>query len=202
MSWWRRVLDQLMRRGRDRDLEREIRAHLELEAEEQIQAGRAPAEAPYAARRAFGNVALFKELTREGWGWSSLERFGQDLRYATRMLRKNPRFAIVAVLTLALGIGANTAIFSMVNAVLLRTLPYPQPERLVRLGETDRRESASLGEVSYPNFTDWRDQGRAFENMAAYHTGTFTFTDGGEALRLEGVVVSASVFQVLGVRRC
>ena len=199
MSWWRRALDQLMRRGRDRDLEREIRAHLELEAEEQIQAGQAPAEAPYAARRAFGNVALFKELTREIWGWSSLERFGQDLRYAARMLRKNPGFAVVAVLTLALGTGANTAIFSVVNAVLLRPLPYPQPERLVRLGETDRRESASVGEVSYPNFTDWRAQGRAFENMAAYHTGTFTFTDAGEALQLDGVVVSAAVFQVLGV---
>ena len=115
------------------------------------------------------------------------------------MLRKNPGFAIVAVLTLALGIGANTAIFSVVNAVLLRPLPYPQPERLVRLGETDRRESASVGEVSYPNFTDWRAQGRAFENMAAYHTSTFTFTDGGEALQLDGVVVSAAVFQVLGV---
>src|SRR5260370_5233763 len=115
------------------------------------------------------------------------------------MLRKNPGFAVIAMLTLALGIGANTAIFSVVNAVLLRPLPYPQPERLVRLGETDRRERASVGEVSYPNFIDWRAQGRAFEKMAAYHTGTFTFTDGGEAHQLDGVVVSASVFPVLGV---
>jgi len=122
-------------RGNERDLDREIRAHLEMEAEEQIEGGQAPAEAPYAARRAFGNVTLIQEVTREMWGWNSAERLWQDLRYAGRTLRKNPVFAATAIATLALGIGANTAIFSLLNAVMLKSLPVRDPAQLVLFGE-------------------------------------------------------------------
>src|SRR2546421_6040862 len=119
MPWWRKALDKLMRRSRERDLDREIRAHLEMEAEEQIEAGQAPAEAAYAARRAFGNVTLIQEVTREMWGWTALERLGQDLRYAMRMMRKSPGFTAVGVVSLGLCIGGHTALFYLAGAPFL-----------------------------------------------------------------------------------
>src|SRR5262252_7694481 len=115
--FWRKGRD---RQRREEDLDRELRDHLELEAEEQ--------EDPYAARRALGNPALIKEEVREAWGWAWLERLIQDIRYACRGIRQSPGFAIAAVLSLALGIGANTAIFGLIDAVRLRTLPVPKPE--------------------------------------------------------------------------
>src|SRR5260370_6593003 len=125
MHWWATWLRPNLWREWDRD--RKIRAHLELEAEEQAAAGFPPGEAPYAARRAFGNVALFKELTREIWGWRSVEIFIQDVRYALRMMHRSRGFTVVAVLSLALGIGANTAIFSLADATLITKLPVKHP---------------------------------------------------------------------------
>ena len=131
MRWWWQL------KNRNMDLDRELRSDLELEEEEQREKGVAPEEATYAARRAFGNESLIKEQTREAWGWSWLEYLFQDARYAIRQLRKTPGFTATAVLTLALGIGANAAIFTLVDAFVMRKLPVTDPKTLVRLGDTN-----------------------------------------------------------------
>ena len=118
-----------------------------------------------------------------------------DLRYAVRMLAKSPAFAAVAVLTLALGIGANTAIFSVVNAVLLRPLPYPESERLVWLSE--RGPNFPTMSISYPNFSDWRAQQQVFEQIGVYNWGNYNLTGKGQPSRLTGVRISADAFTAL-----
>ncbi|MGA2271195.1 MAG: ABC transporter permease [Bryobacteraceae bacterium] len=154
---WRR------RKSQEQDLDRELLSHLELEAEEQEEAGLPPDEARHAAQRAFGNMTLIREATREAWGWTWLERLWQDLRCSSRMFRKTPGFTAAAVLSLALGIGANTAIFSLLNAVVLRLLPVTDPQRLVQftntlsLWETGANNWNSF--FSYPQFE--RFQGRS-----------------------------------------
>src|ERR1700689_1253773 len=136
----------------DDDLDRELRAHLDLEAEELRAAGSDPREAMHAARRTLGNTTLLKEAIREKSGWTtrwttSWERLSQDLQYGVRLLRRSPGFSTVAILTLGLGIGANTAIFSVVNAFLLRPLPFAQSSRLMRLWPT----SIKTGLLPYPS---------------------------------------------------
>src|SRR6266508_2795166 len=121
------------RKQREQDLERELRIDLDLEAEEQQERGLSPEEARWAARRAFGNLAFLKEEVREMWGWRWVERFGQDLRYCIRQLRLSPGFTLVAVASLALGIGANTAIFQLLDSVRLRSMPVPNPQELVEV---------------------------------------------------------------------
>jgi hypothetical protein len=185
-------------RRREGELEEEVRHHLELAARERIERGESPAEAWAAARREFGNVGLVKEVTRETWGWTWLDRVAQDVRYGLRVLRKSPGFTAVAVFTLALGIGATSTIFSFVNGILLRPLPYPEPERLVLIEETaPKRGITSMG-VSYPNFVDWREQNRVFTGVAVYGSRGITLTGGGEP-EILGATLSYNTFEVLGV---
>lgn len=172
------------RRHRDRDLERELCAHLELEAAERREAGLGPEDARYAARRALGNTTLLKEAVREMWGLAPLERFGQDLRYGWRTLRKHPAFAGAAVLSLALGIGGNAAIFAAVNTVLLKMLPVRDPEQL-----------ALLRPVPYPAYELLRDRNTGFSSMLAYAGIKLA----GQAGPVNGQLVSGSYFETLGV---
>ncbi len=129
-----------------------------------------------------------------------METLFQDLRYGVRMLIKRPGFTAVAIIALALGIGANTAIFSVVNAVLLRPLPFSDPNRLVAVYETHARRGMALNAVSYPNFADWRDQNNVFERIAAYHNGDYIMTGADEPARLQCSIVSADMFDLLGAK--
>ncbi|MBO0860517.1 MAG: ABC transporter permease [Chloracidobacterium sp.] len=186
------------RRRSEEELEEEIQSHLRMAIRDRMERGESAEEAASAARREFGNVGLIKEATRGMWGFGALETFWQDLRYGARMLLKQPGFTFVAVITLALGIGANTAIFSVVNAVLLRPLPYEDPDRLVFIWGAHPqvgREVASL-----PDFADWREQSRSFERMAAHHPLNFSLTNGEEPERLIGAAVTADFFTVLRIQ--
>ncbi|HEX5964567.1 MAG TPA: ABC transporter permease, partial [Pyrinomonadaceae bacterium] len=123
----------------------------------------------------------------------------QDIRFGLRMLVKSPSVSIVAMIALALGIGANTAIFSVVNAVLLRPLPFPDSESLVQLFETDQRRGYNRGSHSYPNFFDLRAQSTVFERIASYYSSDYIMTGSGEPARLQGAVVTADLFPLLGI---
>ncbi len=187
------------RKAREQDLERELRSDLELEAEEQRENGANAEESQYTARRAFGNASLIKEDVREVWGWLTFEQLIQDVRYAFRILRKSPGFTVTAVLSLALGIGANTAIFTVVNAVLLRPLPFPQPDRLVQLWETKPSKSYFRNVVNPFNFLDWRERTHSFEGMAAVTGLNTNLTGLGDPVALQGMQVSPNFFSVLGI---
>src|SRR5215470_12951604 len=154
---WRCALS-LLRRGKyEREMEEEMLFHLEMQIEQNLSSGMAAEEASYAARRQFGNQTWLKEVSREMWRLNSIETLMQDLRYGARMLTKNPGFTLITVLTLALGIGANTAIFSVVNAVLLRPLPYIDTERFVVIESGDRTKGADqMGGVAPGNYWDMR----------------------------------------------
>ena len=183
-----------LRRRRDLcdDLSEEIREHLEEKTNQLIERGMSPVEAAAAAGREFGNVTLIEERGRETWHWMSLEDFLADVRYGARALRKNPGFTFVAVLTLALGIGANTAIFSLVNAVLLRPLTFTEPDRLVSLSEHNW----------YPQggFVAMRTTLHTIDVAAYLNEQGFNLTGEGDAERLTGTVVSAEFFSLLGVK--
>lgn len=189
-----------MRRQLDRDLSEELQFHLAMREEKLQEQGVSPKEARYAALRAFGGVEQKKEQCRDADRLRWVEDLFHDLRYGLRQLRRNPGFAAVAVITLALGIGANTAIFSIVNAVLLRPLSFQDPARLVTIWEADERDASNIGPASYPDFFDWRAQNRVFKQMASFRTYDFTLVGTGQPIHLSGAIVSANLFSLLGVK--
>src|SRR5262245_14016844 len=189
------------RRRAERELDEEIRAHLEMEAEQNIADGMSPEEARLAARRSFGSVALAKEDSRAMWGLASFEILWQDLRYGARMLLKHKGFTLIAILTLALGVGANTAVFSVINAVLIRSLPYAEADQLVMILETQPDVRGPVG--SYPDFLDWRAQAQSFQGMAAVankNHATAEFTGQGETIEAQGMLISHDLFPLLGLK--
>jgi predicted permease len=222
---WRRGLSKfgaLFRRQKPvDDLEEEIRAHLQMEEQENLETGMSPEEAHYAALRRFGNVTRAQERSREMWGWNSVETLCRDLRYGARALAKNPGFTAVAVLTLALGIGANTAIFTLIDAVMLRSLPVANPQRLVLLRWSARNwpktnsgyswsgcpiRSSDLNKpegcsFSYPMFEQMRSARDVFSAVFAFGpTSGLGVSIDGNASTAVGEFVSGDYFSALGIR--
>lgn len=186
------------RSDKDSDLNDEIRSHIDMASKERLENGEDAQEARAAAMREFGNVALVKEVTREMWSGASLETFLQDLRYGGRMLAKSPGFALIAILTLALGIGINTAVFSIVNGVLLNPLRFPHPEQLVTLHES--KPNFDAGSISYPNFRDWQKDNHTFSSVAVTRNTTFILTGHGQAEQIRGELISSDFFSILGIK--
>jgi len=194
-----RRLRMLFRRKQfDHDMDDEMRVHLELREKQYIQNGFSPQEAHMAARKNFGNALALREASHDSWGWAWLEHLAQDLRFAFRVLTKNRGFTAVAILTLALGIGANTAIFSVVYGVLLQPLPYQDASRLVVLNETTPK--VGTVSVSYPNFLDWRQQSHSFSQMAAVHDVGFNLAGVTQPESISGEAVSPNFLSMIGVR--
>src|ERR1700674_4161650 len=183
MSFWRR-------KRRETELEEEVQSHLQMAVQERVERGDTAKDAEHAARREFGNVELVKEVTRDVWG--PLDRLMQDLRFGVRMIAKSPGFTAVAILTLALGIGANTALFSVVNGVLLNPLPFPQPEQLVAVYA--KTPTVAEGSITYANFLDWHRDARSFSSFAAFRSENFNLTGAGTPERLHGHQISAEFF--------
>ena len=181
------MLDRL-RQEKEQDLERELRSHLDAEAQEQADAGVAPDKARYAAQRALGNMTAIKEDTRDMWGWMSLERLWQDVRFAKRTFLKSPGFVSIAALSLALGIGGNAAMFSLVNTLLIRPLPYQDPSRLVRI-------TGVYPKAALPLF---REQTRTMDIASVSPGSEFNLTGAGETVRVVGSTVSDNLLAVLG----
>ena len=194
-----RLAGLFRRKHADESLSAELRSHLEMLEQENIRRGMSAEEARYAARREFGGVEQAIEDHRQLRSLPMLENFSRDLRLGIRMLGKNSGFTLVAVITLALGIGANTAVFSLVNAVLIRRLPYRDPEQLVLLTETLPQLGANEVGVAAGEYLDYRDQNRCFSQTAAYETAGFNLTGDGIPLRVQAARVSASAFSLLGV---
>jgi putative ABC transport system permease protein len=196
-SWHRRLTGLLHRTRAERELADELEAHLQLHIEDNIRAGMDPGEARRTALRDLGGLEATKELYRERRGVPALEQLFQDARYAIRLTRRSPGFTIVVLLTMALGVGANSTIFTIVNAVLLRDLRLPEADRLVSV--TTRDEAGGLRFATWPDYVEWRDQATTFEELAGAWSLVLNVTEVGEPEQLAGSAVTASFFEVLGI---
>ncbi|HYL98550.1 MAG TPA: ABC transporter permease, partial [Blastocatellia bacterium] len=201
---WRRFIFSL-RRGRfDLELQQEIQFHLDLKATEHSAGEYSPDDPTSQAAREFGNSALIMERSRDVWSIGPIEHAIKDLRYAARILAKNPAFTLTAILILAVGIGASTAVFSAVDALLIRPLAVADQSRLVLVWKQDTLSSVPVQELSVPEFRDWQTQNRVFSSCAALPTTVYgygyTVTGAAEPFQVESARVSADFFTVLGVR--
>ncbi len=186
--WWSK---------RDEELEEEIQSHLRMAADERADRGEAVKDAELSARREFGNIEMVKEVTREAWGWKMISDLAQDARFGLRMLGRNRGFTTVGVLTLALGIGANTAIFSLIEAAMLRMLPVKDPQQLVLVGNFNGEQA--IDSFSYPQFTFMREHSRS-SNMFAYADIHLNLSAGDVTEDASGLLVSEDYFSVLGLQ--
>ncbi|PYR60623.1 MAG: hypothetical protein DMF91_11795 [Acidobacteria bacterium] len=203
-----RVQAVLSGRRVDTDLNQEINAHLRMLTEENVRRGLTPDEAYRQARVHFGGIAQLQESQREQRGFPRIDLMVRDVRYGLRVLRRSPGFTIVAVVTLAVGIGATTTMFGVARAVLLRPLPYHEPDRLVRIFETNPLKRWTRTAAAPANFADWQKQNTVFAEMAAY-SGTndqgeaqinLFLTGQGDPQRLKALSVSGNLLRVLGTR--
>ena len=192
MPWWK------WSKRRNREIEEELDYHLAMLAKERAEERDNPLEASFFAKRKLGNKTLTKEITREMWGWTSLEQLTQDLRYGARMLRKNPGFTAVAIVSLGLGIGANTALFTAMDAVMWKLLPVKQPEQLVTI--TSLRPSGKQFDGIPSTFVDELRRDSVFSNVSMTSWDGLSLSIGDKAERIMGEVVSPNYFQALGVR--
>jgi putative ABC transport system permease protein len=198
-AMWRRVRGVIFRRRLEHEVEEELAFHLAMREADYVREGMESGEARAAARRRFGNVTHFKEHTRDMWTFPSLESFWQDARFAMRTLRKAPGFSIVTVAVLAIGIGGNTAIFSLMDAMRGRSLPYDDPDRLVQLWGTVERTTVERRGNSFMDFIDWRARSTSFVDMAAFDGQRVTLADSGQTERIPVEYVSAPYFSLLGI---
>lgn len=197
LNWLRRIWNSLNRK--DSDLDAEVRSYIDLLTDEKVRSGMTPVEARRAALIEAGKIEHVKEDVREAKPGLLLRNIAGDLRYGFRILRNSPGFTTVVILSLALGIGANVAIFSAINAILLRPLPYKDPDRLAMLWLDNRRLNLHEDLTSYPNFEDWRSQNHVFEAMSGFTSNDFALGGTEEPLRVDGAIVDAKFFPVLGV---
>jgi predicted permease len=197
MSLWRRLLYYLHREQFDRELEEEMRLHLEMNLEEKLASGEPHDEARRTAEREFGSRMRILERSRDTFRFLSLEGFLLDLRQAARALWHRPSLSVVGILSLALGIGATTAVFTLLNTALLRPLPVEAPERIVSLAKGGRQRMFPM--LSYPNYEDLRDRAELFDGLIAYRFAPLSLAHDGVAERLWGYLVSGNYFDVLGV---
>jgi len=202
LAYLRALLSSFFRRQRlDADLDEELRTHIAQHADHLERSGVPPAEAQRRARLAFGSLEKAKETVREQRPSFFLETLFADLRFALRTLRKHPGFTAIVILTLALGIGANTAIFSVVDAVLLRPLPFAQPDRLVTIAESNHPfDLSSRNEVAPGNFLDWRTRNHVFSEIAGFHFAGYTLTGSDRPERVQIALTSAGMLHLLGLR--
>ena len=186
------------RRRFERDMQEEMRMHMEHRVEDLVRSGTPRPEAYRLARIEFGSAESVKEECRSSSGFGLLDEIANDCRYTCRMLRKSPAFALVAIAVLGVGIGACTAMFSVVNSVLLRPLPYPEPDRIVRVLTNNPPLRISNGPASYPDFRDWSESG-IFTSVGVYHTSRMIVSINGQSERVIGATGTSGVFSTLGV---